>query len=60
MWKSNPATSHWQIFAAVKFALNKYAFTKLLKFNFIRKSVDATVYVRKIEARASRDYSQKR
>ena len=36
----------------------KYAFTKLMKFNFIRKSVDATVYVRKMEARASRDYNQ--
>ena len=37
----------------------KYAFTKLLKFNFIRKSVDATVYVRKMEARASRDLQPK-
>ena len=32
----------------------KYAFTKLLNFNFIRKSVDATVYVRIMEARAAR------
>ena len=34
--------------------------TKLMKFNFISKSVDATVYVRKTEARASRDNAQKR
>ena len=60
MWKSNPSTSYRQSFAAVKFALKKYAFTNLLLFNFIRKSVDATVHMRKMEARASRDYSQKR
>ena len=59
VWKSNPSTSYWQSFAAVKFTL-KNVFTKLLNFNFIRKSVDATLYVRKMEARASRGYSQKR
>ena len=37
----------------------KYTFPKLLKFNFIRKSVDATVYLCKTETRASRDYRQK-
>ena len=31
-----------------------------MKFNFIPKSVDATVHVRKMEARASRDYSKKK
>ena len=30
-----------------------------MKFNFIPKSVDATVHVRKMDARASRDYSKK-
>ena len=37
----------------------KYADTKVMKFNFIPKSVDATVHVRKMEARASRDNSKK-
>ena len=59
MRKSNPLSSYWQSFAAVKFD-KKYAITKLLKFNFIRKSVDATVHVRKMETRASHDCSQKR
>ena len=31
-----------------------------MKFNFIPKSIDATVHVRKMEARASRDYSKKK
>ena len=36
----------------------KNTFTKFMKFNFLRKSVDATVKVRKMEALASRDYCQ--